>query len=138
MEIDHLLRQRSALLRRTRLANLAYAYAELGVFAGRIARGNLRGVATLHPADPDAGRAWPSLVAEQGSQAVLDEHFLDEDLLDLLDLLAFATGSAPGSAFRFRLEELDAAFRSSLRRELRTAGIEVPGEAPRNHGRPIG
>ena len=132
MEMDHLLRQRSALLRRTRLANLAYAYAELGVFAGRIARGNLRGEVTLHPADPTAGRAWPSLVAEQGSQAVLDEHFLDEDLLDLADLLAFATGAEPGNAFRFRLEELDAAFRSGLRRELRTAGIELPQEAPRH------
>jgi len=138
MEIDHLLRQRSALLRRTRLANVAYAHAELGAFAGRIARGNLRGEVTLQPADPAAGRAWPSLVAETGSQAVLDEHFLDEDLLDLLDLLAFATGSAPGNAFRFRLEQLDETFRSVLRRELRTAGIEVPGEAPRNHGRHIG
>jgi hypothetical protein len=135
MEMDHLLRQRSALLRRTRLANLAYAYAELGVFAGRIARGNLRGEVTLHPADPAAGRAWPSLVAEQGSQAVLDEHFLDEDLLDLADLLAFVTGTETGTSLSFHLEEFESRFRSSLRRDLIAAGVELSGGTPGNAGR---
>jgi hypothetical protein len=132
MEIDHLLRQRSALLRRTRLANLAYAYAELGVFAGRIARGNLRGAVTLHPADPAAGRAWPSLVAEQGSQSVLDEHFLEEELLDLADLLAFATGTDLRSPLKFRLEDFDQRFRTGLRRDLEKAGIEVPAASARH------
>jgi hypothetical protein len=132
MEIDHLLRQRSALLRRTRLANLAYAYAELGVFAGRIDRANLRGAVTLHPADPAAGRAWPSLVAEQGSQSVLDEHFLEEELLDLADLLAFATGIELRSPLEFRLEDFDQRFRTSLRRDLEKAGIEVPAASARH------
>jgi hypothetical protein len=132
MEIDHLLRQRSALLRRTRLANLAYAYAELGVFAGRIDRANLRGAVTLHPADPAAGRAWPSLVAEQGSQSVLDEHFLEEELLDLADLLAFATGIELRSPLEFRLEDFDQRFRTSLRRDLERAGIEVPAASARH------
>ncbi len=97
----------------------------------RIARGNLRGVATLHPADPDAGRAWPSLVAEQGSQSVLDEHFLEEELLDLADLLAFATGTELRSPLEFRLEDFDQRFRTSLRRDLEQAGIEVPGAEAR-------
>jgi hypothetical protein len=132
MEIDHLLRQRSALLRRTRLANLAYAYAELGVFAGRIDRANLRGAVTLHPADPAAGRAWPSLVAEQGSQSVLDEHFLEEELLDLADLLAFATGTELRSPLEFRLEDFDQRFRTSLRGDLERAGIEVPAASARH------
>ena len=132
MEIDHLLRQRSALLRRTRLANLAYAFAELGVFAGRIDRANLRGAVTLHPADPAAGRAWPSLVAEQGSQSVLEEHFLEDELLDLADLLAFATGTELRSPLEFRLEDFDQRFRAGLRRDLEKAGIEVPGAAARH------
>jgi hypothetical protein len=130
MEMHHLLRQRSALLRRTRLANVAYAYAELGVFAGRIDRGNLRGAVTLHPADPAAGRAWPGLVAEEGSQAVLDEHFLEEELLDLADLLAFATGTEPGRPLAFRLEGFERRFRYPLRRELEGAGVELPGGKP--------
>lgn len=130
MEMHHLLRQRSALLRRTRLANVAYVYAELGVFAGRIDRGNLRGAVTLHPADPAAGRAWPGLVAEEGSQAVLDEHFLEEELLDLADLLAFATGTEAGRPIAFRLEEFERRFRYPLRQELKGAGIELPGGKP--------
>lgn len=132
MEIDHLLRQRSALLRRTRLANLAYAHAELGVFAARIDRGNLRGAVTLHPAEPAAGRAWPRLVAEQGSQSVLEEHFLEEELLDLADLLAFATGTELRSPLEFRLEDFDQRFRTGLRRDLEKAGIEVPAAAARH------
>jgi hypothetical protein len=135
MEINHLLRQRSALLRRTRLANVAYAYAELGAFAGRIERGNLRGAVTLHPADPAAGRAWPGLVAEEGSQAVLDEHFLEEELLDLADLLAFATGTEPGKAFSFRLEEFARRFRHPLRQELKGAGVELPEGKPEDPDR---
>lgn len=127
MEIHHLLRQRSALLQRTRLANVAYAYAELGVFAGRIERGNLRGAVTLHPADPAAARAWPVLVAEEGSQAVLDEHFLEEELLDLADLLVFATDNEPGRPLAFCLEEFERRFRYPLRQELKGAGIELPG-----------
>ena len=65
-------------------------------------------------------------MAEEGSQAVLDEHFLEEELLDLADLLAFATGTEPGRPLSFRLEEFERRFRSPLRRELEAAGIELP------------
>ena len=36
MKLSKLLHQREALLRQTRLANLAYAYRRLGEFAGRV------------------------------------------------------------------------------------------------------
>jgi len=100
MKLHHLIRYRHTLLRQTRLANLAFAYAELGKYADRIARGKLRGQVTLQLADPDAQRDWPTLVAEEGSQAVIDEHFLDEDILDLADLLVFAAGDEPRAASR--------------------------------------
>ena len=129
MKLDHLLQQRSALLRQTRLANVAFVFAELGKFADRISRGHLRGLVTLYPADPAAERAWPTLVAEEGSQAVLDEHFLDKDILDLADLLIFATGQDPRRAVSFRLEEFDRRFRPALRKELEAAGVELAGEA---------
>ncbi|MBS0633660.1 MAG: hypothetical protein JSS11_17260 [Verrucomicrobia bacterium] len=129
MKIDHLLQQRSALLQQTRLANIAFNFVELGKFADRIARGRLSGRVTLQLADPAADRAWPCLVAEEGSQAVIDEHFLDTDVLDLADLLAFAAGGEPSREFTFRLEELGQNFLPALRRELEAAGVELPAAA---------
>ncbi len=128
MKLDHLLRHRSALLRQTRLANLAFAFAELSRFAERIARGNLRGEVTLEAADHATGRDWPTLVAEDGSQAVIEEHFLDQDILDLADLLAFTSGNPAHDTFTFRLEEFDRRFRDPVREELAAAGVELPGE----------
>lgn len=125
MKIDQLLQQRSSLLRQTRLANVAFVFAELGKFADRIARGNLRGQVTLYLPDPAAERIWPSLVAEDGSQAVIDEHFLDQDMLDLADLLLFTAGPEPRSAFTFRLEDFSQRFLPALREELSAAGVQL-------------
>lgn len=129
MKLHHLLQQRSALLQQTRLANVAFVYAELGRYAERIERGGLRGQVTLHLADPATQRPWPVLVAEEGSQAVLDEHFLDQEIIELADLLGFAAGPEPRSAFTFRLEEFDTRFRLALREELAAGGIELSGAA---------
>jgi len=128
MNITHLLQQRQERLRQARLADAAFAYHELGEFAGRIARGGLRGQVTLFLADCGDQRPWPLLVADEGSQAALEEHFTDEDTLDLADLLLFVTGAEGPAAFTFRIEELDSRFRPALRQELERAGIELPGE----------
>ncbi|HNC22639.1 MAG TPA: hypothetical protein PLU52_00425 [Opitutaceae bacterium] len=137
MKLHHLLQQRSALLQQTRLANVAFAFAELGRFAERIERGRLRGQVTLHLADPAAQREWPTLVADEGSQAVIDEHFLDHEIVELADLLGFTVGPEPRQAFTFRLEEFDARFRTALREELEASGVELPGATEltedRNH-----
>lgn len=129
MKLHQLLQQRSTLLRQTRLADVAFMFAELGRFADRISRGNLRGRVTLYPADPVAQRAWPMLVAKEGSQAVLEEHFLDKDILDLADLLIFTSGNQPRRAYTFRLEEFRSRFEPALREELEAAGIELTAEA---------
>lgn len=134
MKLHQLLQQRQELLRRARLANAAFAYRELGAFAARIARGRLRGQVTLHMADAASGRAWPALVADEGSQAVLDEHFVDQDMLDLADLLVFASGGEHRTSFTFRIEELDGRFRPALRRELESAGVELPTEEELTEG----
>lgn len=135
MKLHHLLEQRRVLLRQTRLANTAFVYDELGKYAARIARGNLRGSVTLYLANPDAQRAWPSLVAEEFSQSVIDEHFVDEDMLDLVDLLVFASGGEKPASFSFRLEELDSRFRAPLRMELKCAGVELPDSSAMAEGR---
>jgi len=77
MNFHQLLHQRDALLRQARLANSAYAYRRLGEFAGRITRAQLHGAVRLDSGDPDGERPWPGLTALDGSQAVLEEHFLD-------------------------------------------------------------
>jgi len=135
MKLQHLLQQRSALLQQTRLANVAYVYAELGKFAERIARGRLRGLVTLYLADPAAQRAWPCLVAEEGSQSVIDEHFLDKDILDLAEFLLFTGEDETRGTLCFRLEEFDQRFRPALLRELQAAGVELTGEQERTEDR---
>ncbi len=128
MNFHQLLQQRDALLRQARLANTAYAYRRLGEFAGRIARAQLHGVVRLDPGDPVAERPWPGLTALEGSQAVLEEHFLDEDIIELADLLRFA-GRDVGEGITFRLEELGGRHLPGLRRELEQAGLSPGLEA---------
>jgi len=129
MKLSILLNQRPALLRQARLANVAFAGAKLADFADRIARARLAGEVRLQPAAPDAGQFWPALTALNGRQSVIEEHFDDEDLMDLADVLAFVTGEA-GSEFTFRLEELAEKFLGPLRHELEQAGVEFDRPLP--------
>ncbi len=121
MKLSHLLAQRAELLRLARLANLAYAHQALSSFAERIERGHIRGLVCLRPIDPAAERYCTALQALEGSQSVLDEHFSDEDLLLLADMIGFATGH-PGLEHTFRIDELSE-FIVSLRTELFRAGV---------------
>lgn len=129
MNFHQLLHERDALLRQARLANTAYAYRRLGEFAGRIARAQLHGVVRLDSGDPAGERPWPGLTALDGSQAVLEEHFLDEDILELADILRFL-GVDTGSGVSFRLEELAGRFLPGLRRELEQAGLSPGAVSP--------
>lgn len=123
MNFHQLLHQRHALQRQARLAGVAYAYQRLGDFAARIAQARLHGLVALRPADPAGEPAWPTLTALEGSQAVLDEHFLDEEVVELADILEFLGEEVPSDGLAFRLEELESRFRSALRRELESSGV---------------
>jgi hypothetical protein len=125
MNIRHLLQQRANLLRQARLANLAYAHERLGTFGARIARARLQGEVILRPAEPSADRLWPELTSDEINPAVLAEHFLDEDLAELADVLAFIHDDERPACFVFRLEDLEKLFRPTLRRELSAAGVVV-------------
>lgn len=135
MTIHHLLHQRAALLQQVRLANVAYAFTRLGVFARRAARGGLRGAVGVRPADLAADRPWAELTALEGAPAVLEEHFLEPELAELAEVLAFVREGAGGGDFTFRWEELEQRHRPALRRELARAGIAV-AEAPPAPGAP--
>lgn len=130
MNFLHLLHQRDTLLRQARLANLAYAYQRLGDFAHRIARARLHGRVQLSLADPAAERLWPALTALEGNQSVLEEHFTDEDLVELADLIVFLRDDAHTTEFTFDLEDFAARFVDPLRAELLRAGIAVDLETP--------
>ena len=128
MNLSKLLHQREALLRQTRLANLAYAYRRLGDYADRISGARLRGKVCLQPADLAAERFWPVLTALEGNQSVIEEHFTDENILELDELIFFVTGE-DGTEAVFRWEEFAARFIRPLRRQLIQAGVSLEQES---------
>jgi len=134
-KLSILLTQRADLLRQARLANLALAYATLEKFATRVARAALRGPVVLRPPRPEEEHYCATLTALAGSQSVIEEHFTDEDLLELADVLAHATGRDEAE-FAFALEEMGERFLVPLRARLAREGIEIdrtpsPGEPGR-------
>ena len=122
MKLSVLLAQRQALLQQTRRANLAFAYSNLSGAAARIARARLRGEINLKQAAPDAERCWATLIALEGSQSVIEEHFTDEDLTDLADAIAFTTGASDLDV-TFRIEQLADKFLAPVRRQLEQSGV---------------
>ncbi len=124
MKLSQLLSQRPARLRQARLANLAFAFARLADFADRVDRARLTGTAHLRPAAPDAGLPWPTLTLDGGNPAVIEEHFTDEDVIDLSDVLAFLAGRND-SELDFPIEDLGRRFLPPLRRELEECGVII-------------
>lgn len=138
MKLSTLLSQRHTLLRQARLASLGFAYAKLTDFAGRIARARLNGEVTLRQAAPDAERYCASLTPLEGHQSVIEEHFTDEDIMDLADVVTFLSGE-PGVDLNFRLEETAEKFLTPLRAELERQGViidapEIPMTRPTGDG----
>ena len=126
MKLSRLLATRSALVRQAALANAAFAYSTLAHLALRIECDGLHGLVRLLGVDAAAGRFAPELIALTGSQAVIDEHFNDADILGMADAVSFAVDENT-SEFEFRLEELLARFAPPLRAALRSAGVELDG-----------
>jgi hypothetical protein len=123
-KLSTLLSHRAALLQQARLANLAFAYQTLMEFAERITRGQLNGRVTLKHASADEERYWASLTAIDGNQSVIEEHFSDEEIMDLADVIAFIT-SNEALDITFRLQELAEVFLAPLRGELQREGIAI-------------
>lgn len=129
-KLSVLLTRRQALLTQARLANLAFAYATLARFAARIARSPLTGRVTLRQVDPEREIYWPTLTALDCSQSLIEEHFADEDLLVLADVVPFTTGSN-AVEFTFRLDDIADIFLVQLRAELGNAGVSVDDRVSR-------
>jgi hypothetical protein len=133
MKLSQLLLQREALLRQARLSNLAYAYSQLGQLVKRLGEAQLRGLVRLQQADSAVDRAWPTLTAMSGNQSVIEEHFTDENVLDLASFIAFITGET-GMEITFQLEDMGEQFIAPLERELERAGVVIDPHQPRSPG----
>jgi hypothetical protein len=128
-KLSTLLSRRPALLREARLANLAFAYATLDNFSARIRRAQLTGRVTLKHAAPHAERYWASLTALDSSQSVIEEHFTDEDFMEMADILGFVTGN-DALDITFCLEDIAELFLAPLRTDLDRAGIIIDASTP--------
>lgn len=137
MKISFLLSQRRFLQEQARLSNLAYALARLTEFWERIDRAQLRGRVHLLQAEPSEDRFDNMLLALDGNQSVLEEHFVDRDVDDFVDAVAYATGE-PVVNQSFDLSEVEERFLRPLRERLQKRGVDIdlsgrldakPGEA---------
>ncbi len=124
MKISKLLASRQALLRQTQLANLAYAYTTFENLARRISAANLRGLVRLQPADPKNDCYWASLTALEGSQSVIEEHFTDQDIMELAESIAFWS-EGEFQELDFRLEELADRYALPIRQLLEQSGVVI-------------
>ena len=123
-KLSTLLSRRPTLLRQARLANLAYAYATLQGFQQRITRARLSGQVSLRFAAPHADRYWPQLVALENNQSVIEEHFMDEDVAELADVLAFVTVNDVHE-ITFAFKDLGDLFILPLRVDLEREGVAI-------------
>jgi hypothetical protein len=123
-KLSTLLTQRRALLQKVRLANLAFAYATLQQFQRCIHRAQLTGRVTLKHAAPQAERYWASLTALDMNQSVIEEHFSDEGVMELADVVSFMTANE-ALEITFDLDDLSELFLVPLRVELEREGIVI-------------
>lgn len=140
MKYDELLTHRDELLEAAKLANLAYAHQWLGDFAGRIERAGLGfcGRVTLHGPSLEEGRMAPVLVAQDFSQAVLDEHFLPEEIAELHSVLSFVHDTGRIVEANFHLKEIGGVYVPALRRALQLFGaLPVRSAVPHADGRKL-
>lgn len=124
MKLSFLLAQRQALLRQARLAHLAHAYDRLDDFARRVARARLRGEVHLQASAPESGNYHASLTALQGAQSVVEEHFTENDIIDLASVITDVTGQLELD-LNFPIEELASRFQTPLRQQLEQAGVSI-------------
>ena len=124
IKLTQLLAAREGLVRRATLANMAFAYRLLSRFTERIHRAGLRGLVNIK--SPEAnGENWSSLTAIEGSQAQLEEHFSEEDVMDLTDAIRYVVGGEIVIDLSFRIEEVGNMFLVPLRDTLLSYGVVI-------------
>lgn len=104
---------------------MAYAYVTLSAAAAVVRRGQLSGLVRLQQPEEKEERYWASLTALSGSQAVLEEHFSDDDVAAMADAVAFATPGVGLLDVTFPIETLEAEYVEPLATALERAGVRL-------------
>lgn len=104
---------------------MAYAYTTLMASAAVARRAQLSGLVRLQQPDEKEERYWASLTALSGSQAVLDEHFSDDDVAAMADAVAFASPGVNLLDVTFPIEHLESEYIAPLAMALERAGVQL-------------
>lgn len=130
MKYTALLQHREELQLAARLANVAYAHQWLTDFAARIEQAGLRGRVALHGANPEVEGSHPVMLALDLSQAVIEEHFLPEEIAELHSVLASVHDVNVVLQAKFRLEEIGTLYLPALRHVLEVANVLPKQSSP--------
>lgn len=133
MKLSALLASRSTILRQAALAHTAAAWLTLQYTSMRIAAAGLHGTVRLLQSDPDEEES-PSavLTSDEIRSSILEEHFTDDDLLELAEAVAYATDSDYADV-EFRIETLGELYAAPLLENLKKAGVTVDIEELQIH-----
>lgn len=125
MKLSALLASRSTILRQAALAHAAAAWLTLNNASRRVALAGLHGDVRLRQTDPDEGEApWASLTSDTIRASVLEEHFTEDDLVELAEAVAYATDS-PSADVEFPIESLGDLYATPLLQTLEKAGVVI-------------
>lgn len=125
MKLSALLASRSTILRQAALAHTAAAWLTLQHASLRVAAAGLSGTVHLRQADPENDEEpWATLASDEIRASVLDEHFTEDDLIELADAIAYAT-DASHADLEFRIETLNESYAQPLLATLQKAGVTI-------------
>ena len=125
MKLSALLASRPTILRQAALAHIAAAWLTLHHASTRIAAAGLHGTVRLTQSDPDADEApWAALTSEEIRSSVLEEHFTEDDLIELADAIGYATDSDRIDV-EFPIETLGETYGTPLLRTLKKSGVTL-------------
>jgi hypothetical protein len=124
MNFSKLLSSRQSILRQAHLANLAFSYFTICRLADRAAKAGLTHRVKLRATNVGEEIVPASLIALSGNQSVIEEHFSDEDVLQLADSIEFAM-EGPFAEVEFNFDDLVTAYAISLRVALERNGVAL-------------
>jgi hypothetical protein len=125
MKLSALLASRSTILRQAALAHTAAAWLTLQHASMRIAAAGLRGTVRLRQSDPGEDESvWATLTSDEINASVLEEHFTEDDLLEIAEAVAYATDADFADA-EFRIETLGETYAAPLLASLQKSGVKI-------------
>jgi hypothetical protein len=125
MKLSALLASRSTILRQAALAHTAAAWLTLQHASMRIAAAGLRGTVRLRQSDPGEDESvWATLTSDEINASVLEEHFTEDDLLEIAEAVAYATDADFADA-EFLIETLGETYAAPLLASLQKSGVKI-------------